>query len=110
MACQHSPDDKTLWLQAVAGKDDFIHIPSSPDRVACECQEEENFTSMVRLEVVTVGTVVFVYVFSVLLAFEPTSRLVPTGLAICVDHDVIWPLLALASLCIFAFIAFQAGH
>ena len=41
MACQHFPDDQTLRLQAGAGEDDFIHLPSSPDRVACERQEEE---------------------------------------------------------------------
>ena len=41
MACQHSPDDQTLRLQAGAGEDDFIHLSTGPDRVACERQEEE---------------------------------------------------------------------
>ena len=41
MACQHSPDDQTLWLQAGAGEDDIIHLPSGLDRVDSECQEEE---------------------------------------------------------------------
>ena len=40
VACQHSPDDQTLWLQA--GEDDFIHVPSGPDCVACERKEEED--------------------------------------------------------------------
>ena len=42
MACQHSPDDQTLRLQAGAGEDDVIHLPSGLDRVACERQEEED--------------------------------------------------------------------
>ena len=41
MACQHSPDDQTLRLQARAGEDEIIHLPSGPDRVACESQGEE---------------------------------------------------------------------
>ena len=41
MGCQHSSDDQTLRLQAGTGEDDFIHLPSGPDRVECECQEEE---------------------------------------------------------------------
>ena len=41
MACQHFPDDQTLWLQAGAGEDDVIHLPSGLDRVDCERQEEE---------------------------------------------------------------------
>ena len=41
VACQHFPDDQTLRLQAGAGEDDAIHLPSSPDRVDCERQEEE---------------------------------------------------------------------
>ena len=41
MACQHSPDDQTLRLQAGAGEDDVTHLPSGLDRVDCERQEEE---------------------------------------------------------------------
>ena len=41
VACQHTPDDQTLQLQAGAAEDDFIHLPSGPGRVACERQEEE---------------------------------------------------------------------
>ena len=41
MACQYSPDDQTVRLQTGAGEDDFISLPSGPDRVACERQEEE---------------------------------------------------------------------
>ena len=41
MACQHSPDDQTLQLQAEDGEDDFIHLLSGPDRVACEHQDDE---------------------------------------------------------------------
>ena len=41
MSCQHSPDDQTLRLQAGAGENDSIHLPSGPDRVACGRQEEE---------------------------------------------------------------------
>ena len=40
MACQHSLDDQTLRLQAGAGEDDVIHLPSGVDRVDCERQEE----------------------------------------------------------------------
>ena len=41
VACQHFPDDQTLRLQAGAGEDDVIHLPSGPDRVDCDRQEEE---------------------------------------------------------------------
>ena len=41
MACQHSPEDQTLLLQAGAGEDDVIHLPIGLDRVDCERQEEE---------------------------------------------------------------------
>ena len=41
MACQHFPDDQTLRLQAGAGEDDVIHLPSGLDRVDCERQQEE---------------------------------------------------------------------
>ena len=41
MACQHFPDDQTLWLQAGAGEDDVIHLPNGLDRLVCEGQEEE---------------------------------------------------------------------
>ena len=41
MACQHFPDDQTLRLQAGAGEDDVIHLPSGLDHVDCERQEEE---------------------------------------------------------------------
>ena len=41
MACQHSPDDQTLGLQAGAGEADVIHLLSGLDRVDCERQEEE---------------------------------------------------------------------
>ena len=41
VACQHFPDDLTLRLQAGAGEDDIIHLPSGLDRVDCERQEEE---------------------------------------------------------------------
>ena len=40
VACQHSPDNQTLWLQAGAGEDDVIHLPSGLDRVNCERQED----------------------------------------------------------------------
>ena len=42
VACQHSPDDQTLRLQAGAGEDDVIHLLSGLDRVDCERQEEED--------------------------------------------------------------------
>ena len=45
VACQHSPDDQTLRLQAGAGEDDVIHLPSGLDRVDCERQEEDKFKS-----------------------------------------------------------------
>ena len=41
VACQHFPDDQTLRLQAGAGEDDVIHLPSGLDCVDCERQEEE---------------------------------------------------------------------
>ena len=41
VACQHFPDDQTLRLQAGAGEDDIIHLPSGLDCVDCERQEEE---------------------------------------------------------------------
>ena len=41
MACQHFPDDQTLWLQTGAGEDGIIHLPSCLDRIDCELQEEE---------------------------------------------------------------------
>ena len=41
VACQHFSDDQTLWLQAGAGEDGVIHLPSDLDRVASERQEEE---------------------------------------------------------------------
>ena len=44
VACQHFPDDQTLRLQAGAGEDDVIHLPSGFDRVVCERQEEEEAT------------------------------------------------------------------
>ena len=40
VACHHSPDDQTLWLQAGAGEDDVIHLLSGLDYIACERQEE----------------------------------------------------------------------
>ena len=40
VACQHSPDDQTLRLQAGPGEDDVIHLPSVLDRVGCERQGE----------------------------------------------------------------------
>ena len=42
VACQHFPDDQTLQLQAGAGEDDVIHLPSGLDRVVCERQGEED--------------------------------------------------------------------
>ena len=41
VACQHSPVDQTVRLQAGAREDDLIHLPSGPDCVAWEHQEEE---------------------------------------------------------------------
>ena len=41
VACQHFPDDQTLRLQAGAGEDNVIHLPSGLDRVDCKRQEEE---------------------------------------------------------------------
>ena len=49
MACQHSLDDQTLQLQAGVGEDDFNHLPSGPDRVACEHQEEEDLLLLLLL-------------------------------------------------------------
>ena len=46
VACQHFPDEQTLRLQAGAGEDDVIHLPSGPDRVDCERQEEEEEVSL----------------------------------------------------------------
>ena len=42
VACQHFPNDQTLRLQAGAGEDDVIRLPSGLDRVDCERQEEED--------------------------------------------------------------------
>ena len=47
MACQHYPDDQTQRLQ----EDDFIHLPSGPDRVACERQGEEEEEEADRLQI-----------------------------------------------------------
>ena len=55
MACQHSPDDQTLRLQAGAGEDDFIHPPSGPDSVACERQEEDSLDHVFDQTVCEVG-------------------------------------------------------
>ena len=41
VACQHSPDDQILWLQAGAGEDDFIHLLSGTDHVACQRQRRK---------------------------------------------------------------------
>ena len=48
MACQHSPDDQTLRLQAEAGEDDVIHLPSGSDCVACKHQDEEDFHNLTQ--------------------------------------------------------------
>ena len=40
VACQHSPDDQTLLLQAGAGEDDVIYLQSGLGRTDCEPQEE----------------------------------------------------------------------
>ena len=48
MACQHFPDNQTLRLQAGAGDDDVIHLPSGLDRVACKRQEEDEDREMER--------------------------------------------------------------
>ena len=42
MAFQHSHDDQALRLQAGAGEDSFIYLPSGSDRDACERQEKES--------------------------------------------------------------------
>ena len=47
VACQHSPDDQTLRLQAGAGEDDVIHVPSGLDHVDCKRHEEEEAVSTV---------------------------------------------------------------
>ena len=39
--CPLDNDDQTLWLQAGAGEDNIIHLPSGRDRVDCKRQEEE---------------------------------------------------------------------
>ena len=44
VACQHFPDNQTLRLQAGAGEDNVIHLPSGLDRVDCERQEEEEIS------------------------------------------------------------------
>ena len=49
MASQHSADDQTLRLQAGAGGDDVIHLPSGLDRVDCERQQQEEDTSWTDL-------------------------------------------------------------
>ena len=41
MACQHSLDDQTLWVQTGAREDSFIYLLSSPECVVCERQETE---------------------------------------------------------------------
>ena len=46
--------------------------------------------SMVRLEVVTVGSTVFVHSPSTLLDCEPHTRPVHCDWAVCVDDDVMW--------------------
>ena len=45
VVCQHSPDDQTLRLQAAAGEDDVIHLPSGLDDVDCYRQEEDKKTT-----------------------------------------------------------------
>ena len=50
MACRHFSDDQTLRLQAGARKDDFIHLPRDPYRVACERQEEEVFLPIINTD------------------------------------------------------------
>ena len=56
MACQHSPDDQTLWLQAGAGEDDVIYLPSGLDRVVCERQEEEETPGQITLVTSKINT------------------------------------------------------
>ena len=41
VACQHFPEDQTLQLQAEAGENNVIHLPSGLDHIACEQEEEE---------------------------------------------------------------------
>ena len=48
--CGQSPDDQTLRLQAGAGEDDVIHLPSGLDRVDCERQEEEEDRMIVKFD------------------------------------------------------------
>ena len=50
MACQHFPDDLTLWLQTGAGEDDIVHLPSGLDRVDYERQEEEEENTVVQYQ------------------------------------------------------------
>ena len=50
VACQHFPDDQTLWLQTGSGEDDIIHLPSGLDRVDSERQEEEEEEEEVGFE------------------------------------------------------------
>ena len=50
VVCQHSPDDQTLQLQAGAGEDDAIHLPSGLNRVDCLRQEEEEGDFMKELQ------------------------------------------------------------
>ena len=45
---------------------------------------------MVRPDVVTVGTTVFVYSPFTLLGFEPPTRQVPCDWVVRVDHDTMW--------------------
>ena len=42
VACQHTLNDQTLQMKARAGEEDSVYLLSSPDGVACECQEEES--------------------------------------------------------------------
>ena len=41
VACQHSPEDQTLQLQAGAGEHDFTHL-SGPDRVAANAKKQQH--------------------------------------------------------------------
>ena len=49
VACQQSFDDQTLQLQAGAGKDKVVYLPSGPDHVACKCQEEDSVAAIGRV-------------------------------------------------------------
>ena len=42
VAYQYSLDNLTLWLQAGDAGDDFNHILSGPDHVACECKKKKH--------------------------------------------------------------------